>query len=166
MRELCRLVSDSKLKITEALLELQSALEGSDSRFVNLFVKGIGFLVRLGFKENLKEWRECSPETHPFIKIVSCRREVESELRQQVLLVMMQYESFGMEEVCEFLRPLLNFLILGVPFLGLRGSTFERSLVLAMASLASSLTCDNAVIILKLLISCLKFYPQRNECVR
>ncbi|CAM8922813.1 unnamed protein product [Rhodiola kirilowii] len=80
------------------LLELQSAFEGSDSRFVNVFVKGIGFMVRLGFKENLDEWRECSPETHPFIKILSCRREAQAELRQQVMLILSQHESFGMRE--------------------------------------------------------------------
>ncbi|CAM8925251.1 unnamed protein product [Rhodiola kirilowii] len=98
VRELCRLVSESKLEISRGLLELQSAFEGSDSQFVNVFVKGIGFMVRLGFKENLDEWRECSPETHPFIKILSCRREAQAELRQQVMLILSQHESFGMRE--------------------------------------------------------------------
>ncbi|CAM8928334.1 unnamed protein product [Rhodiola kirilowii] len=98
VRELCRLVSESRLEIGRGLLELQSAFEGSDSRFVNVFVKGIGFMVRLGFKENLDEWRECSPETHPFIKILSCRREAQAELRQQVMLILSQHESFGMRE--------------------------------------------------------------------
>ncbi|CAM8925250.1 unnamed protein product [Rhodiola kirilowii] len=163
VRELCRLVSESKLEISRGLLELQSAFEGSDSQFVNVFVKGIGFMVRLGFKENLDEWRECSPETHPFIKILSCRREAQAELRQQVMLILSQHESFGMREVCEFFRPLLNYSILGVPFLDSQSSIFVRSLVSSMTALACTFRCDDAMIILKLLISCLRFYPQRSE---
>lgn len=69
VRELCRLVRDSKLDISRGLLELQSALEGSDSRFVNLFVKGIGFLARLGFQKN--SLRFLASETHPFVKVIS-----------------------------------------------------------------------------------------------
>uniref|UniRef100_A0A7N0TGW4 DUF3730 domain-containing protein n=1 Tax=Kalanchoe fedtschenkoi TaxID=63787 RepID=A0A7N0TGW4_KALFE len=163
VRELCRLVSESKMDVARGLLELQSALEGADSLFVNVFVKGVGFLIRLGFKENCEAWRECSPETHPFIKILSCRGETQSELRQQVMLIMSQHESFRMREVCDFLRPLLNFSILRIPFLDSPSSTFVRSLVSSMASLACTFRCDDALIILKLLLSCLKFYPQRNE---
>lgn len=50
-------------------MELQSALEGSESRFVGLFVKGLGFLVRLGFKRSGGSWRVGSPEHHPFVKV-------------------------------------------------------------------------------------------------
>ncbi|GFZ16848.1 hypothetical protein Acr_26g0001180 [Actinidia rufa] len=50
------------------MLELQSGLEGCDSCFVNVFVKGLGFLVRYGFQKNRSSFRFSSPETHPFVK--------------------------------------------------------------------------------------------------
>lgn len=114
VRELCRLVRDSKLDLSRGLLELQSALEASDSRFVSLFVKGIGFLVRLGFQKN--SLRCLSSETHPLLKVLSCRVEVQTELVQQVLIFIMQSKHLGMVEVCEFL---LDFVVrfLWSPFL-------------------------------------------------
>ena len=47
--ELCRLVTEANYGVSRALLELQSALEGSDLNLVNLFIKAIGFLVRFEF---------------------------------------------------------------------------------------------------------------------
>lgn len=69
VRELCGLVTESKIDIHRGFLELQSALEGSDSKFVNLFVKGLGFLVRLGFQKINGKWSFSSTESHPFIKV-------------------------------------------------------------------------------------------------
>lgn len=71
VRELCRLVKDSKLDVSRGLLELQSALEGSDTRFVNVFVKGLGFLVRLGFQNSPSSFRFHSSEVHPFVKVTN-----------------------------------------------------------------------------------------------
>ena len=70
VRELCRLVTDSVVAVNFGLLELQSALEGSDPRFVAVFVKGLGFLVRYGFQKNNASWRFASTETHPFVKVL------------------------------------------------------------------------------------------------
>lgn len=69
VRELCRLVKDSKLDLSRALLELQSVLEGCESRFVDVFVKGLGFLVRYGFRQDSSSFRFPSAETHPFVKV-------------------------------------------------------------------------------------------------
>lgn len=69
VRELCRLVTDSKMELSRGLLELQSAMEGSNLRFVSLFVKAIGFLVHFGFKKNISLFRVESPESHPFAKV-------------------------------------------------------------------------------------------------
>lgn len=69
VRELCRLVTDSKMELSRGLLELQSAIEGSNSRFVNVFVKAIGFLVHVGFQKNISLFRVESPESHPFVKV-------------------------------------------------------------------------------------------------
>ena len=69
VRELCRLVMDSQIDVPRGLLELQSALEGCDPRFVDLFVKGLGYLVRLGFEKNNFKWRFSSTENHPFVKV-------------------------------------------------------------------------------------------------
>ncbi|KAK8631468.1 hypothetical protein V6N13_028254 [Hibiscus sabdariffa] len=80
VRELCRLVLDSKFDLSRALLELQSVLEGSDPKFVPLFVKSLGFLVCVGFERSNGSWKPESHEDHPFVKILSCRRDVELEL--------------------------------------------------------------------------------------
>lgn len=61
---------DSQIDVSRGLLELQSALEGCDPRFVDLFVKGLGFLVRIGFQKNGFKWRfGSSTENHPFVKV-------------------------------------------------------------------------------------------------
>ncbi|KAH9742397.1 protein RST1 [Citrus sinensis] len=71
VREFCRLVADSKFDLSLGLLELQSALEGSDPKFVTLFVKALGYLVRLGFERFNGSWKFGATENHPFIKLVS-----------------------------------------------------------------------------------------------
>lgn len=68
VRELCRLVADSKMELSRGLMELQSSLEGSDPKLAGLFVKGIGFLVRLGLHRRGDLWR-FSAEIHPFTKV-------------------------------------------------------------------------------------------------
>lgn len=69
VRELCRLVTDSHMEISRGLLELQSALDGSDAKFVDLFVKGVGFMVRFGFQKNTGSWKLSLTETHPLVKV-------------------------------------------------------------------------------------------------
>lgn len=69
VRELCRFVTESNYAVSRALLELQSALEGSDPNLVNLFVKAIGFLVRFEFQRSNGAWRFSSAVTHPFVKV-------------------------------------------------------------------------------------------------
>lgn len=74
VRELCRLVLDSKLDLSRGVLELQSALEGADSKFVGLLVKGLGFIIRVGFQRNHGSWWVGSPENHPFVKVIKSER--------------------------------------------------------------------------------------------
>jgi len=71
VRELCRLVKRSKIDISSALLELQSSLEECNPRLVDVFVKGIGFLVRFGFHCGHFDGRGFvdAPENHPFVKV-------------------------------------------------------------------------------------------------
>ncbi|KAK4712605.1 hypothetical protein R3W88_007118 [Solanum pinnatisectum] len=158
VRELCRLVRDSKLDLSRGLLELQSALEASDSRFVSLFVKGIGFLVRLGFQKN--SLPSLSSETHPFVKVLSCRVDVQTELVQQVLIFIMQSQNLGMVEVCDFLVPFLNYSIVRMPS-SVPVSSFIRSLVSSLAGLCCSIPLE-AIPVIKLLIGRLKFFPCDN----
>ncbi|OIW08937.1 hypothetical protein TanjilG_05913 [Lupinus angustifolius] len=96
VREICRLVTDSVISVNRGLLELQSALEGSDPITVPVFVKGLGFLVRFDFQKNNALWQFNSPEAHPFVKVLSCRLEVQPELLQQVCLFMLQNKQLGM----------------------------------------------------------------------
>lgn len=159
VRELCRLVQDLKMDLSRGLLELQSSLEGSGSRFVDVFVKGLGFLVRFGFQKN-NSWRVNSSEIHPFVKILSCRAEVQSELVQQVLLFMAQNKRFGMVEVCEFLRPFVNFSVLQIPFSDLSSSSFVRHLISSIASLCCSFPYE-AMPVFKLLMGCLKYFQRK-----
>lgn len=72
VRQLCRLVTDSVISVARGLLELQSALEGSDPKLVPVFVKGLGFLVRFGFQKNNGSWRFNSIQTHPFVQVRTC----------------------------------------------------------------------------------------------
>lgn len=69
VREFCRLVADSIIDLSFGLVELQSALEGSDPKFVPLFVKGLGFVVRVGFVRCNGSWKFGSIENHPFVKV-------------------------------------------------------------------------------------------------
>ncbi|KAL5979484.1 hypothetical protein ACLOJK_019388 [Asimina triloba] len=70
VRELCRLVKDRKMRTSEGLLELQAALEGCrDPRFVDVFVKGIGFLCCFEFRNN-PAWGFEVAENHPFVKVL------------------------------------------------------------------------------------------------
>lgn len=141
-------------------MELLSALEGSAPRFVQLFVKAVGFLVRFGFRKNNSAFRFDSADTHPFVKVLVCRGEVQSELVQQVLQFVMENKHFGMVQVCEFLRPFLNYSILSLPFSDSSSSSFVKQLVSSLSLLCCSCPWD-AVPVFKLLMQSLRYYPRR-----
>ncbi|KAF7819538.1 protein RST1 isoform X1 [Senna tora] len=162
IRELCRLVTDSLVGVSRGLLELQSALEGADPKFVAVFVKGLGFLVRHGFQKNNASWRFNSTETHPFVKVLSCRSEVQAELLHQVLLFMLQNKRMGMMNVCEFLRPLLNFSILKLLVSESSSSSFTLQLVSSMASFCCSFPSESMPVF-RLLMGCLKYLPLKTS---
>jgi hypothetical protein len=90
-----------------------------------------------------------------------CRSEVQSELMQQVLLFMSQNKRLGMVEVCEFLRPFLNYSIMRIPFSDLSSSLFVRHLISSMASLCC-LFPHEAMPVLELLMECIKYLARRN----
>ncbi|CAN1347184.1 Protein RST1 [Linum perenne] len=159
VRELCRLVCDSKLDLSRGMIELQSALEGTENKFVALFVKGLMFLVRLGFDRSHGSWRFTSSENHPLVKILLCRSEVQPELVLQVLMFMANDRGLGMIDACEFLRPLLNFSVLSLPFSDSLSSLFARRLISSMASFCCSFP-DDGIPILRLLVGGLKFLPR------
>nr|XP_043615297.1 protein RST1 [Erigeron canadensis] len=154
VREVCLLVKDSKLDVSRGLLELQSALEGTHSRFVNVFVKAIGFIVQLGFRNDVQGFRFPSAEAHPFVKVLSCRKEVHSELVRQVLAFIMQNRHLGMDGVCEFLRPFLNFLVLQMSSSAIV-SFLAKNLLSSIASLCCSFP-EDALPVFKLLMRCFK----------
>ncbi|XP_028772347.1 protein RST1 isoform X3 [Neltuma alba] len=162
IRELCRLVTDSVVGISRGLLELQSALEGTDPKFVSVFVKGLGFLVRLGFQKNNATWRFNSTETHPFVKVLLSRSEVQPELLQQVCLFMLQNKRLGMIDVCEFLRPLLNFSVLRLLAPESPSSSFTMQLIFTMASFCCSFPSESMPVF-KLLTGCLKYFPHKTS---
>ncbi|KAJ7970794.1 Protein RST1 [Quillaja saponaria] len=162
VRELCRLVKDSHMDISRGMLELQSALEGTDPKFVVVFVKALGFLVRFGFQKNNGLWQFSSTETHPFVKVLSSRTEAHSELVTQVLLFMVQNKQLGMVEVCEFLRPLLYFSILRMPFSDSSSSSLAMQLISSMASFCCTFPFESFPVF-KLLMRGLKYVPYSNS---
>ncbi|XP_024006795.1 protein RST1 isoform X2 [Eutrema salsugineum] len=161
VRELCRLVSDSVLDLSRGLLELQSALEGCDSKLVPLFVKGLGFLIRIGYEQKDGNWKFNSTENHPFVRILSSRAEAQTELLHQVSLFVMHNRRLGMVGVCECLEPFLNFTILRIPLTDSSSSLFARELVSSMASLCCSCRHE-ALPVFRLLIRCLNYIPGKN----
>ncbi|KAL5152789.1 Protein RST1 [Glycine soja] len=165
VRHLCRLAADSAVAVPRASLELLSALQGSDPKLVPIFVKGLGFLARHDFrhKNSASQQFTSSTLTHPFVRVLLCRQEVQSELLHQVLLFMLQNKDVGMVRVCEFLRPLLNVSIirLSVSESSL-SSSFAMQLVSSMAAFCCSFPHET-VPVFKLLIECLKFLPHESS---
>ncbi|XP_027358768.1 protein RST1 [Abrus precatorius] len=158
VRNVCRLVTDSVISVSRALLELQSALEGSDPKLVTVFVKGLGFLVRYSFRSNNASSDFTSTLTHPFVKVLLCRSEVQSELLRQVLLFMLENKRLEMVQVCEILRPLLNFSIIKFLALESSSSSFAMQLVSSMAAFCCSFPHESMPVF-KLLMGSLKYLP-------
>ncbi|XP_068651513.1 protein RST1 [Aristolochia californica] len=160
VREICRLVREDKMKVSEGLLELQAVLEGCDPRAVDAFVKGIGFICCCAFKKK-PLWSFESPDRHPFIRVLSCRSEVQEELSRQVLLFIMRNRSIGLPEVLGFLRPFVMFSILRIQFTD-SSFMFASQLISSIASLS---TCfhSEAMFVIKYLMECLRYFPFRNQ---
>lgn len=149
------------MDLSRGLLELQSGLEASDPRFVNLFVKALAFLVSCGFQKNPSSFRFQSSETHPLVKILSCRVEVQYELVQQVGIFMVKNKHLGMSNVCDFLRPLLNYSFIQVSVVA-SFRCFATSLVSSITSLSCSFPPE-AIPVIKLLMGCLRFFPRGDD---
>ncbi|KZV19363.1 focadhesin-like [Dorcoceras hygrometricum] len=160
-RELCRLVKDSKFDLSTALLELHSALESSSSPQSRcVFIKAIGFLVRFGFQEKPSSFRFHSSEIHPFVKILSCGAEVQCELVKQVVLFILKCKHLGMDEVCEFLGPFVNYSVVKIPVMG-HSSGFTRNLISTILALSCSFP-QEAIPIVNLLTERLKYFSCKN----
>ncbi|XP_072999773.1 protein RST1 isoform X2 [Typha latifolia] len=159
VRELLRLVLDSLLTSSSALLELHAALDGcADRRLASLFVKAIGFVSRFAFRSDPSWGLRFDPlELHPFVKVLSSPGEVQVELIRQVALFLVQNRSVRMEAVVGFLRPFLMFSILQK-----RSPGFVKDLVASVASVACSFP-NEATCILKLLTDGLRYFPRNNE---
>ena len=94
-------------------------------------------------------------------QVLSGGTEVHSELVQQVLLFIYQNKGLRIVEVCDFLRPFLNFSVLRIAFSDSSASSFVRHLVSSTASLCCS--CPRETLpVFKLLMGCLRYYPQKN----
>lgn len=95
-------------------------------------------------------------------QVLSCRSEVQSELVQQVLLLMGNHKQLGMVEICEFLKPFLNYSILRIPFSDSLSSLFARHLISSMASFCCLFPLE-AMTVFKLLTETLKYVPCKNS---
>ncbi|PKA49872.1 hypothetical protein AXF42_Ash004414 [Apostasia shenzhenica] len=162
VRELCRLVAaGGGLPTSDAFIELQSALEGCDSCFAPVFIKGIGFLCRFAFRTDPSWGRRFDQvELHPFVKVLSSQEEFEEVLIQQVLLFIAHSMPLGIDDVVRFLRPFILFSVTWKPS-SARSYFFARDLIAAIASLSSSFPLK-FLSIMKLLMECLKYLPSTN----
>ncbi|KAK8944202.1 hypothetical protein KSP39_PZI007878 [Platanthera zijinensis] len=95
-------------------------------------------------------------------QVLSCCEEAQEELIQQVLLFIVRNKSLGINEVVRFLRPFIMFSVMWKP----TSCTyfFSRNLISEIASLSCSFPLE-AIIILKFLTKCLKYFPSTNEKV-
>ncbi|KAL5081046.1 hypothetical protein RYX36_009467 [Vicia faba] len=94
--------------------------------------------------------------------MLSCRVEVQSELLQQVLLFMLQNKHLGMVQVCEFLKPLLDFSIIRLLGSESPSSSFGLQLVSSMASFCCSCPSESMPVLM-LLTECLKYLPHETS---
>ncbi|KAL5079753.1 hypothetical protein RYX36_008174 [Vicia faba] len=94
--------------------------------------------------------------------MLSCRVEVQSELLQQVLLFMLQNKHLGMVQVCEFLKPLLDFPIIRLLGSESPSSSFGLQLVSSMASFCCSCPSESMPVLM-LLTECLKYLPHETS---
>ncbi|KAL8110066.1 protein RST1 isoform X1 [Apium graveolens] len=164
VRQLCLVVTQHHFPLSHALVDLQSALEQQQQQqhhpppFVVVFVKALGFLVRWGFRNHPLSFRFSDSHSHPFVKILSCRIEVQSQLVEQVILFMLFNKNLGMLPVCEFLSPFFNFITITMS----NFIPFSRTLFSSIASLCCSYPVE-ALPVIKLLIRLLRFSPCNNE---
>ncbi|XP_057515701.1 protein RST1 isoform X2 [Amaranthus tricolor] len=163
VRELCRLVKDHKIDFSYAMIEFQSALEGCPPRFVTIFVKAIGFLVRFGFQNHSfdSESFSDSPENHHFVKVLSCRSETQSELVQQVVSFVLHGKQRGISEVCNYLRPLLMFSVVRTCSSDSSLSSFLSLVISSLTSLCCSLV-NGLSPLFEMLICCLCCFVLRD----
>ncbi|KAL9254781.1 RST1-like protein [Drosera capensis] len=179
VREWCGLVRDGVVSVRDGVAELVAGVEEVEGKAVGVVVKGVGCVVRLGFGRG---WE--GMEGNPFVKnvvqcdirgslyecsvleacetwenllqVLQCQAEVDNVLAQEVLLFVAHCRQYGMKKVCKFLRPLLMFSILRVPFLDAPSYSFTRRLVSSLASLACTFPSE-AMPLLMLLNDCLGY---------
>ncbi|XP_074292978.1 protein RST1-like isoform X1 [Silene latifolia] len=159
VRHLCRLVNNSKLTHSAALLHLISSLHVTSSRFVPLFVKAIGFLLRLAFRNNtLPSVSLHSLDTHPFIQVVSCRPEVRDELVQQLVLFVVHAHKCRFSQACDYIRPLLTYSVSTLCSSGSSLLSFLTHVVSSLVSVYCSLLHDTDSLF-DMLVACLRCFP-------
>ncbi|CAN6446135.1 unnamed protein product [Victoria cruziana] len=159
VRELCLLVKGGRMDAHLAFQELLAALEGCPPRFVSVFVKGIGFLCRLALRSG-PWWRDDSPETHPFVKVLSCRNETQSEIMQQLILLILEHLHEGSTDIASsFIRSLIMFTFLKDHFSV--KATFGRQLISCIASLSCSIL-PQGISLFKILVECVGYISCKN----
>lgn len=78
---------------------------------------------------------------------------------------MLQNKRLGMNNVCEFLRPLLNFSVLKLLAAESSSSSFTVQLVFTMASFCCSYPSESMPVF-TLLTGCLKYFSHKTTEVR
>ncbi|KAH9602275.1 hypothetical protein KSS87_015436 [Heliosperma pusillum] len=159
VRQVCRLVRKSKLSHSNAVLHLISSLHVTSPRLVPLFVKGIGFLVRLAFRNNtLPTVSLHSLLNHPLIQVVSCRPEVRDELVQQLVLFIVHADECRFDQACDYIRPLLTYSIFTLSSSHSSLLSFLTHMVSSLLSVYCSLP-HHTHPLFGTLLACLRCFP-------
>lgn len=93
-------------------------------------------------------------------QVLSCRVDVQAQLLHQIPLFMVENKSLGMEAVCEFLSPFVNYSILRTQISDSSSSLFARNLMSSIMAVCCLFPHD-AMPIFALLIRSLKYVPHK-----
>ncbi|KAL2649838.1 hypothetical protein R1flu_017966 [Riccia fluitans] len=164
VKEICNLCREGKLPVERGLQELQSALDSVGPESVGGVVNGIGYLCRL-FIQNVQEGTAFTGKSgdilgvgyHPLVKTFQMRQEVHQHILQQVNAIFTQAYPKRPNITLQFLQPFITFILMQ----SLASSSnvlFARDLhgQLSFMTFASH---SHGRILLKMLISCIQFYP-------
>ncbi|KAL3702297.1 hypothetical protein R1sor_020319 [Riccia sorocarpa] len=164
VKEICNLCREGKLPVERGLQELQSALDSVGPESVGAVVNGIGYLCRL-FIQNVQVGAAFTGKSgdilgvgyHPLVKTFQMRQEVHQHILQQVHAIFIQSYPRRPNITLQFLQPFISFILMQSSASS-SNVLFARDLHRQLSFMTFS-TQSHGLILLKMLISYIQFYP-------